>query len=90
MTVTALAATPADRPGQPRNYTRWRNINATTVAADILGSRLDIQADTAVGQVFVDGMPFSCDEARMYGVRLVEAAALADGARAFRQQPEQR
>lgn len=34
--------------GQPRNYTRWRHLNAAAIGADILGARFHISADRAI------------------------------------------
>lgn len=69
-----------------RNYTRWRQEADRTgrLHADILGARLAIEVDTTDSRVLVDGTPLSPDEARMIGVRLIDAAVLADGDRAIR------
>lgn len=53
--------------------------------ADILHSRWRIAANQASGVILVDGNVLSPDEARLIGVRLIEAAALADGDRAIRE-----
>jgi hypothetical protein len=68
-----------------RNYTRWTGDVTTYLRADILGAKHEIEVDATTGRVLLDGDALSPDEARMFGVRLVEAAALADGARAIRQ-----
>lgn len=70
-----------------RRYTRWTRSDVG-LAADILGARILIVADPGAGMVHVD-LPdpagrLSPDEARLYGVRLIEAAGLADGERAIR------
>lgn len=71
-----------------RNYTRWR---ATTINgalyADLLGVQHDIMTDPKEGKVWLNGSQLSPDEARLIGVRLIEAAALADGDRAIRRAP---
>jgi len=77
-----------------RRYTRWtRPGGGAHLVADILGARYEIQAWTNLGRVSLspqdlealEGM--SPDEARLLGVRLIEAAALADGERAIRDMP---
>ena len=75
-----------------RNYTRWTEVDAEAgvLLADILGARHKIQACPATGHVTLgDGDPMNPDEARMIGVRLIEAASLADGSRAIRTQPQE-
>lgn len=77
-----------------RNYTRWRTDSRDgdgLLTADLLGVGPAIVADPTAGRVAVDLMHhgLSPDEARLIGVRLIEAAALADGDRAIRQVPEQ-
>lgn len=77
-----------------RNYTRW---TATTppdegseLVADILGVRVRISClpgQGVVGLEYGGGQPLNPDEARMIGVRLIEAAAMADGERAIRSAP---
>lgn len=79
-------------------YTRWTR-KGSKFLADILGSRFDIGANSETGQVTltVSMAPGSAagvapkvdldmdpDEARMIGVRLIEAAVHADGERAIR------
>ena len=66
-------------------YTRW-TLSGSRLVADILGADTDVQADPETGTVsaVVPGRALSPDEARMIGVRLVEAAALADGDRCIR------
>lgn len=55
--------------------------------ADILGTDTSITADPESGTVAatVPNRPMSPDEARMIGVRLIEAATLADNGRSIRQ-----
>jgi hypothetical protein len=67
-----------------RNYTRWRAGAPGQLHADILGGKLDIAVDQHSGKVLLDGAALSPDEARMIGVRLIDAAVLADGERAIR------
>jgi hypothetical protein len=67
-----------------RNYTRWVAGDAGVLLADILGAGVDIAADPAAGKVLLDGRVLSPDEARLVGVRLIDAAVLADGPRAVR------
>lgn len=60
-------------------YFRWtRRMGAEVYEADILGSETGIHAETDSGQVsaVIPARPLSPDEARMIGVRLIEAAAL--------------
>lgn len=68
-----------------RRYTRWTAIPGGLLTADILGARFSIIANQASGMVTAGGVDLTPDEARLYGVRLIEAAALADGTRAIRQ-----
>lgn len=68
-------------------YTRWtRILGQKAVIADIL-SDVEIVADSDKGTVksVIPARPMSPDEARLIGVRLIEAAALADGDRAVRE-----
>lgn len=74
--------------GQLRNYTRWTEV-ADELVADILGARYALRCAPSTGHVWLDWdaharTDMSPDEARMLGVRLIEAAALADGGRAIR------
>jgi hypothetical protein len=66
-------------------YFRW-TWDGPTLNADILGTDTGIRADPATGNVtaVVPTRPLSPDEARMIGVRLIEAAALADNGRSVR------
>ena len=75
------------------NYARWTQVEDNTLRADILGAdneRLPtIEVDTArrtinLGNEFFNLTP---DEARLIGVRLIDAAVLADGDRVIRQRP---
>lgn len=73
----------------PRRYTRWTRQGDGTLKADLLGMP-SIVADPVHGEVnlFVGAIAaWSPDEARLVGVRLIEAAALADGERAIRDVP---
>ena len=71
-----------------RNYTRWRQGSPSQLYADILGARVAIEVNTDDGRVLLDGVALSPDEARMIGVRLIDAAVLADGDRAIRKPAE--
>lgn len=66
-------------------YTRWTQVG-DALAADILGADTSVVADPQSGRISatVPDRPMSPDEARMIGVRLIEAAALADGDRCIR------
>jgi hypothetical protein len=59
----------------------------TVLAADILGADVDIIADPSTGlvQATIPARPMDVDTARMIGVRLIEAAALADNGRSVRE-----
>jgi hypothetical protein len=70
-----------------RNYTRWVQDDAGLLLADILGAGVDIAADPAAGKVLLNGQAVTPDEARLIGVRLIDAAVLADGPRAIRRAP---
>ena len=69
-----------------RNYTRWRHGEDGRLDADILGARTAITADPRTATVGLGDLDLSPDEARMLGVRLIDAAVLADGSRAIREQ----
>jgi hypothetical protein len=71
-----------------RNYTRWRRTDTGRLAADILGSRIPLEVDASAGLVLLGQVPYTPDEARMLGVRLIDAAVLADGDRAIREQSD--
>lgn len=61
-------------------YTRWTRDEHNELTADILGSRYRIKAIPRTGEVIlsIEGpRTMNADEARLVGVRLVEAAALA-------------
>lgn len=67
-------------------YSRWTKEASGVMEADILGSDTSVRASVESGQIQVS-VPdrwITPDEARMIGVRLIEAAALADGDRAIR------
>lgn len=77
-----------------RNYTRWTRTPHLAapgeLVADILGMDVKVAAIPGEGIVVLEwqgGKPLNPDEARMIGVRLIEAAALADGERAIRSAP---
>jgi hypothetical protein len=69
-------------------YSRWtkERDDSASLTADILGDDTYVMAHPDSGEVEVGtpARPLSPDEARMIGVRLIEAAALADGERAIR------
>ncbi len=74
-------------------YYRWAKTQAiqaegggTVLVADILGAETNVVADPPTGMVHVSvpDRPINADEARMIGVRLIEAAALADNGRSVR------
>ncbi|MGH3658986.1 MAG: hypothetical protein ACRDUA_20210 [Micromonosporaceae bacterium] len=67
-----------------RNYTRWRRTEPDRLAADILGGPASIVVDTSAGKVLLDDVALGPDEARLIGVRLIDAAVLADGDKAIR------
>lgn len=60
----------------------------TILRADILGADIDIVADPISGTISakIPDRPMDVDTARMIGVRLIEAAALADNGRSIREQ----
>jgi hypothetical protein len=73
-------------------YFRWTRKRATetqteTLDADILGSDIRITAVPSTGLIVVTvpDRPIDADEARLIGVRLIEAAALADDSRSVRE-----
>lgn len=74
-----------------RNYTRWRRTELGDLNADLLGLDALIHARPHPGNVALNTttpvLMLSPDEARLIGVRLIEAAALADGDRAIRETP---
>ena len=67
-------------------YSRWTRGGDGNLDADILGSDTMVTVFPSTGKVAVTvpDRPLDPDEARMIGVRLIEAAALADGERAIR------
>lgn len=69
-------------------YYRWTQLAATepTLRADILGANVVIAAEPHTGLVraSVPERAMDPDTARMIGVRLIEAAALADNGRSVR------
>jgi hypothetical protein len=67
-------------------YYRWTQSSDGKLSADILGLDITIVADPEAGTVVADlpFRPLSLDEARMIGVRLIEAASLADAGRSTR------
>jgi hypothetical protein len=69
-------------------YFRWtRRHGGGQLVADILAADLSITADPATGLVTaaVPAAPMDADTCRMVGVRLIEAAALADAGRSVRE-----
>lgn len=73
-------------------YYRWTRQRATDtqpehLTADILGAETNIEAHPEGGFVraTVPNRPLDADEARMIGVRLIEAAALSDAGRSVRE-----
>lgn len=75
-----------------RGYTRWTK-RGTDIRADIMSPAIDITARPMTGDVLVSLSKSSVitltpDEARLYGVRLIEAATLADGDRTIREAAE--
>ena len=71
-------------------YFRWtKTLASTDLHADILGVGVDITAAPDAGLVYAaipSGRGMDADTARMIGVRLIEAAALADNGRSIREQ----
>lgn len=69
-------------------YTRWTRTEGGPLRADILGSKFDVRADSDSGRTILTmnntSVQLDPDEARMIGVRLIEAAALSDGDRSVR------
>ncbi len=68
-------------------YFRWsQTTDENRVSADILGTNSFVTYDIEMGKVWAElpttGM--TPDEARMYGVRLIEAATRAEGDRLVR------
>lgn len=70
-------------------YFRWTRPRGGSdlIRADIVGADIDILADPATGLVTaeVPTRPMDADTCRMVGVRLIEAAALADAGRSVRE-----
>lgn len=69
-------------------YFRWtRDTEDGDLHADILGADVEITAQPRTGRVLLDvsDRPMDADTARMIGVRLIEAAALADNGRSVRE-----
>lgn len=68
-------------------YFRWTRNDTGTLSADILGPEIDVTANPIAGTVFLTApdRSLSPDEARMVGVRLIEAASIADADRAIRE-----
>lgn len=70
-------------------YYRWtKQANGMVFQADILGADTDITAHPESGMVRarVPSGDLDPDTARMIGVRLIEAATLADAGRSIREQ----
>ena len=70
-----------------RNYTRWVEGDGDELHADILGGPTAISVDPTARTVRLNGEALSPDEARLIGVRLIDAAVLADGPAAIRARP---
>jgi hypothetical protein len=75
-------------------YYRWTRVRAGVrgtdheiLSADILGAEVDINADPSAGTVTatIPSGPMDPDTARMIGVRLIEAAVIADNDRSVRE-----
>ena len=70
-------------------YFRWTRprVGSDLIRADIVGADIDIVADPATGLVTAEipTRPMDADTCRMVGVRLIEAAALADAGRSIRE-----
>ena len=71
-------------PSMLRNYTRWRQDPTGRLIADILGCPVTVAVDPPTAAVLLGDLALSPDEARLIGVRLIDAAVLADGDRAIR------
>lgn len=69
-------------------YTRWTRKLDQRLHADLLGTPIRIHTlpGTSTIRCTIAGtdLDMTPDEARLYGVRLIEAAALADGEHAIR------
>lgn len=67
-------------------YFRWTEEDKGKYKADILGAGIDIRAFREDGKVVavIPNVAMDPDTARMIGVRLIEAAVLADGERSIR------
>jgi len=68
-----------------RHYTRWTRTAGEALRADILASKFEVFANPHTGLVQLNGQSMTPDEARLIGVRLIDAAVLADGPRAIRE-----
>lgn len=70
-------------------YFRWtrEKRDGDALHADILGADVEITASPTVGRVTasIPDRPMDPDTCRMIGVRLIEAAALADNGRSVRE-----
>lgn len=70
-------------------YFRWTKGSrvADPFHADILGADIDISADAESGLItaVIPARPMNPDTARLIGVRLIEAAVLADNNRSVRE-----
>lgn len=69
-------------------YFRWTRLRGNrTLKADILGTETEIlaQPDSGTVRARIPGGEMDPDTARMIGVRLIEAAALADNGRSVRE-----
>lgn len=69
------------------NFTRWRRKKSNILVADILSPIFEVSANLDNRSVTVGDHVLSPDEARLYGVRLIEAAVLAAGDSTVREAP---
>jgi hypothetical protein len=75
---------PGDRHDDLRSYTRWRLDDSGLLHADFLTSLVTLMVDSTSGKIIFQGIVLTPDESRLIGVRMVDAAVLADGDRAIR------
>ncbi len=70
-------------------YYRWSEDRQGNLYADILGTEMTLSAVPGIGEIWatVPNRALSPDEARMLGVRLIEAAALSDTGAVRRPEP---
>jgi hypothetical protein len=74
---------------EPRSYSRWTRGGFSGEMGDVLAADImcgpPLYAIPRSGSVELGEYRWTPDEARLIGVRLIEAAALADGDRAIRE-----